>query len=430
MRRLWLYLLPFLFLPNLNFSQVTEYGVIELSDRLVVPYIILLLFAVDFRKRVQFDQIKSLMLGFLVWAFIVTATINLRYAYDDPYYVQFGLLKLGKFALYGLAGYLTVKATADATARRGLVISLLASGLAMGIGLMLVGSKTQAQVDIDLADPDPGAGYKASNAVSVFAAMMACYVCGLWLEKRETNPFRRWAMIVAMVALLLGSAISEGRGGWIAGIAGFLYLVVSGSFSIRRLLVVFAVPVVIVLAYAAVPVFHQRVEATIDPNQRTREETTEAIGGVTLGARPEEWMDGIRQFRSPLFGTGFYHRGGESGIYPTGSHNFFLQMFLETGVPGGIVMLMIFVRMWKISGTDIARDSGLTLPVRSALTAAITGAMGGEYFYGGSGLLALFAVYAACGSLPVTGRRVRSPFLAQGETLPPYSFPAAEVPQQ
>jgi O-antigen ligase len=135
-------------------------------------------------------------------------------------------------------------------------------------------------------------------------------------------------------------------------------------------------------------------------------------------------MNGIRQFRSPLLGTGFFHRGGESGIYATGSHNFFLQMFLETGLPGGILMLLIFLRMWKVSGSEIARDSGFTVPVRSALTAAIIGGMSGEYYYGGAGLVVLFLVYAACGSLPVTGRRVRSPVFLTQEALPP-AVPAA-----
>ncbi len=39
--------------------------------------------------------------------------------------------------------------------------------------------------------------------------------------------------------------------------------------------------------------------------------------------------------KSPIFGTGFYHRGEKSGLWLTGSHNFWIQMFLETGLVGG-----------------------------------------------------------------------------------------------
>jgi hypothetical protein len=38
---------------------------------------------------------------------------------------------------------------------------------------------------------------------------------------------------------------------------------------------------------------------------------------------------------------------------------------------------------------------------RAALIAAITGGMSGEYYYGGIGVLVLFAVFAMVGSLPI-----------------------------
>jgi O-antigen ligase len=352
-------------------------------------------------------------------------TINLRYTYDDYYYTQYGLLKLGKFALYGFAGFLTVKAAAGAGERRGFFLSLVVSGLIVGLGLVLAG---QGDVTPDTTNgSDPGAGYKASNAISVLAAMLACYICGVWLENQEKSRWRKWVMIVAMVALVLGSAVSRGRGGWIGGIGGFIYLVARRSFDYRRAAAVLAVPVLIFVLYSQVSIFQQRVQSTVDPGQRSLEDDPEGVGGVSLGSRPQEWADGIDQFRSPVFGTGFFHRGALSGIYQDGSHNFFLQMFMETGLPGGILMLGIFVRLWKITGSRTSRESGATMPVRAALIAGILGGMSGEYYYGGITLLGLFVVYTSCGSLqPLKWRRMQLlAASAEEEAHRQYAIPVA-----
>ena len=83
------------------------------------------------------------------------------------------------------------------------------------------------------------------------------------------------------------------------------------------------------------------------------------------------------------------------------SHNFFLQMFLETGVPGGLLVLAIFYGLWRQAGCPAARRRGLDVPAKAALLAAVAGGLGGEYFYGGIGLFTLLAVYAVGGSLAV-----------------------------
>src|SRR2546423_11248788 len=177
MRKAWLYYLPALFLPNLGLGSVTKFGTFELSDVLIFPYLLLISFAADARKRTLIDTVKPLGIMFVLWALIGTLLINTRYGYPDDYYLYFSLLKLAKFVLYGFAGFLTAKALVNDRARQGFVWSLMLSSIVVGVGLALVGQKSAAGAR--------GAfqGYKASNAISVMASILLCYLAGIWVRQ-------------------------------------------------------------------------------------------------------------------------------------------------------------------------------------------------------------------------------------------------------
>ena len=389
-----MYYLPVLFLPNLGFGQVTEFGTFELSDVLIGPYLVLVWLAADLKRRTLIDKVAPMALVFIVWALVSTLLINVRYDYADNHYLYFGLYKLAKFVLYGLAGFLTSRALVDDRTRRDFARSLVMAALVVGIGLATVGQKSNA------GTRDIFAGYKASNGISVMAAMLACYLCGLWLRRKGIGNWTRKFILVALCALVFGSAISEGRGGWVAGIAGLLYLCYQGGLRRGVVALMVGAPVMISLLYAYSPVFRNRVEFTLFPDSTYLATYGSGVGGIDDGARVVVWRDELGHFDAPVFGTGFFHRGGESGLSFSGSHNFFLQMFLETGIPGGLLMLIIFYRLWYLAGSHSARVAGLDLPVKAALVAAIVGGFSGEYFYGGVIPFALLAVCAACGSLP------------------------------
>jgi O-antigen ligase len=122
---------------------------------------------------------------------------------------------------------------------------------------------------------------------------------------------------------------------------------------------------------------------------------------VDDGARVWTWEHEAPKFvNAPVFGTGFFHRGGESNLWSTGSHNFFLQMFLETGFVGGSLLLLIFFFAWQQACHPVARRNKVGIATRAALITAMTAGITGEYFYGGIGVLVLFAALAMVGSLP------------------------------
>jgi len=385
-RRAWLYYLPLLFLPNLGASQATQFGSLELSDYLIGPYLILVFVAAKLGKPMLIDRVVRLMVLFAVWALVSTVLINFRFGYTDTYYMVFSLLKLAKFILYGVAGLLTIKAITDDRARRSIARSLLVAGIIAGISVALV---NKATLKNPIAGLDPSAGYKASNGISVMVAVMACYLGGLWLQRKGMTRWTRRFVLIALSAMAAGSALSAGRGGWIAGLAGLIYI--SYRARLRREFIAIAIgaPLLLFVLYRTVPVFHQRVYFTFFAENRYGGTARSAIDD---GARIDEWKHGIEQFGSPVWGTGFFHRGGESGLYTTGSHNFFLQMFLETGIVGGGLMLAIFCALWRQAGSLQARRARLDLPVKSALVAAIVGGSVGNTIMAASS----YFLYSPC----------------------------------
>ncbi len=153
------------------------------------------------------------------------------------------------------------------------------------------------------------------------------------------------------------------------------------------------------LVYTHSPPVRFRVDMTMHPDIGR---LNPGIGGIDDGSRPDAWLQGLDQFHSPVSGTGFFHRGGDSGLVSTGSHNFFLQMFLETGILGGTLILALFYGMWLQAASPVARLANLEVPVKGALVAAFVGGLSGEYFYGGVIPFSLIAACAACGSLSAT----------------------------
>src|SRR5579872_4956806 len=107
MSKLWLFCFPLLFLPNLGFSYQTQYGVIEASDWVIGPFVLLLVIAPFANHRQKISQVNLLLVGFLLWASFSTLSIQARYDYLDAVPVLVSCFaKLAKLALYVTAGVL------------------------------------------------------------------------------------------------------------------------------------------------------------------------------------------------------------------------------------------------------------------------------------------------------------------------------------
>jgi O-antigen ligase len=395
MTRLWLLCFPLLFLPNLGFSHETAYGVLEMSDWVIGPFVLLLLIAPSLDHRQKISQVNLLLLAFLVWASLSTLSIHARYDYLDVVPILIGcFVKLAKLSLYVTAGVFISTKLVSARVRAQWLWSLLAAMGMLSVGLLMSinGESTLRMESV--------AGYKSYNAVIVSIAILGSYIAGLWIEGAASQKWRSAAIFVvgfALCSVLLSASLTaHGRGGWLALIVGCGYILWKKTRRTKAFAVVLFLGLIGSVAYEALPNFKSLVDNTISSSDDTE---TYRVSGVDEGARVTTWIhEAPKLINAPLLGTGFYHRGGPSGLWDTGSHNFFIQMFLETGVVGGVLVIMVFVLMWRQAGSAVSRQVGISVATRAALMTAVVGGMSGEYYYGNVSVLVLFAVFAIAGA--------------------------------
>jgi O-antigen ligase len=405
MRSLWLFCFPLLFMPNFGLAHATPFGVLEMSDLVIVPFILLLMLAPSSDERQRGSHLNLMMLAFLVWSSLSTLSIEARYIYLNSTPVVVGcFVKLARLALYTIAGILISRKIINGGVRNQWLWSLLAASVMLSLGLLV----SMGGVTTELMSSD--AGYKSYNAVIVSVAILGAYISGLWIENAASSAWRSAALPVVAFAIcsvaLSSSQTTHGRGGWIALIAGCGYLFWKNIRKIQTFAVVLFLAVIVFGAYLTLPDFRSLIEATISSSNEAQDFELE---GVDNGGRPATWLhEAPKLINAPLLGTGFYHRGAISGLWNTGSHNFFIQMFLETGLVGGFLVIAIFVVMWRHASSSGSQRSRQSVATRAALVTAIVGGMSGEYYYGGVTVLLLFAVFAVVGAERLVATKILS----------------------
>jgi O-antigen ligase len=395
MKHLWLVCFPLLFIPNFGLSHATAFGTLEVSDWLVVPLILLLLIASPARFPQRISQLRPFLWAFLIWALLSTLSIHFRYDYSDDVPIALGsCLKLARLAIYVSASLLIARALHHPQVREKWLWSLVGALFMLSIGLLAGGHDRGGSPTESLE------GYKSYNVIIVCVAILASYIVGLLIHNVGARRWRKFAGLVVLFAagavVLSTSLSSHGRGGWVAFAVGFGYVLWKRTQAVKAFAIVGILGLFFLAAYHTVITFQSLVDATFSTDPGSNSEQF-----VDDGSRVDSWKhEGSKFLDAPLFGTGFYHRGGQSGLWETGSHNFFIQMFLETGIVGGLLVIAIFAVAWRQAGHAVAVQNKIATPTRAALITAIVGGMSGEYYYGGIGVLVLLAVLALTGSLP------------------------------
>lgn len=381
-------------MPNVGFSHRTDFGVLEVCDWLIVPFIVSLILVPSARYEQRVAKLKPLMWGFLVWALLSTLSIHFRYEYLDDVPILIGsCLKLARLMLYVIAGVLIARKLGDPRTRAGWTWSLLAALIVLSIGLLASSGNPDAQ------PTDALEGYKSYNAIIVSVAILCSYIAGLWIDNVGSRKWRQCASVAiafAICAVFISSSLSShGRGGWLAFATGFGYILWKRTQTLKSVLIIVLVGLASITAYETLPNFRSVIDLTLSPSDDA------PLQSVDDGARISTWIhEGPKLIDAPLLGTGFYHRGGTSGLWDSGSHNFFLQMFLETGVVGGILVISLFVLAWRQARLTAMSRNKISVATRAALVTALVGGMSGEYYYGGVSVLVVFAAFAMAGALP------------------------------
>ena len=417
MKYLWLYYLPLLYLPSGDYAIPTAFGTLQLSDLLVGPYLCLLLVALytiwieergrilpeKLPKRRYISVIQLLMQMWFYWAILSTLTIIFRYpSYADLFPSYFALLKLAKISLYAVVAVLTIKVLSKLRLNQLYMYlwAFLASSLMLGVATLATHYSLTFLFPWVGVDQEP---YQENGATALMGIQIV-FLAGMLFGGHGTRRWRTCAGL-GLVAVALGLVLTEGRGGWVATILGLLYI--SLRLQIKLLLrLVVTIVVFVAIAYTQIPEFRNLINITLFPDYDRLQllEYYEAgvfgIDTIDAGARPRYWVvEGTKIINAPLLGTGFFHRGGATLLDPDGSHNFFLQMFLETGIVGGILIVAIFRQMWIHASSEVTKSTGFELPVKASLIVALVSGMTGEYFYGGTVLFTLLLAYAPVGRL-------------------------------
>jgi O-antigen ligase len=234
---------------------------------------------------------------------------------------------------------------------------------------------------------DPLRGFKAANALSVELAVLIAFLGVAWVIGWGGRRWRRVAPF-CVAGMTVGLAFSHGRGGWLAALVGLAWLMYRRVASRRAAVISVAICAAAIIAYNSVSAFRYEVNRTINPDLEYLSRYQIGSLAIDQGGRPKYWIkEGSKVIEAPILGRGFFNRNPGSGLDWVGSHNFWIQMFLESGLPGGAAVLGVLWLLWRES-----RSRGL-LPVEVSLIVVFVGGMGGEYFYGGMPLLvALVAV--------------------------------------
>lgn len=412
MKYAWLFIFPLAFMPSFNLSRQTPLGLLEVSDFVMPILLLAMLVAEKSVLRQEIEAVRWPALGFVAWALLGVFTIPLRFSSDIGWAtLAFSLAKVIKLLEYGYAGFLVARCLTDMDIRRQWNWSILGAMWLLSLGLYATPE-----------DADAIQAFSNYNAVSVTLCIMAVYVVCTWFDDRIGTGWKRAAVVTvvgSLFALMVSGSTAErhGRGGWLGLICGVIYLFFARSRSYKAVLMVCAVGLVLVVGYFTIPSFRSLVKFTQTGEELRDQNGFESkYGIIDQGARVTTWAhEGPKLMAHPIVGTGFYFREG-AGLWDSGSHNFFLQMFLETGTVGGVLIVIVLARIWSVCGKPFARLSRYSIPCRAAMISACVSGMTGEYFYGGLPLLVGIAILAPALSLPALTDRQLALALSPAET--------------
>lgn len=184
--------------------------------------------------------------------------------------------------------------------------------------------------------------WKGKNALGLFLVINLC-LCGSLLETTfHKNKLYFWLLTVNCLLLILGIALSYSRGAWLAAIVAFIGLL---AYKWRRFLWV-AVSGLILVIFLGPPLVSKRMNSVFDVNE------------MNIKNRLAVWNNSVAiVMERPILGMGlgtfteaYSDRYAEILPVPEEesrmirhAHNLYLQIVMETGLLGGLVLLWLLV---------------------------------------------------------------------------------------
>jgi O-antigen ligase len=399
------------FVPDLGqVGRTSALGQVTFADKLLVPGFVALAIIARKLPPTPMERHARALLAFIVIALIASVTVPLRFPAADPSVAVMGVLRIAKFSGYALLAFASLRCFASPLYRRTVVAG-------WGLGVVLLSSVLVYQAQL-LDQGLPGqrqANLLHGNPVSV---ALACVVVSSTyvLTSGRLAGARAWMLAAVTFSGVVGMIFSQGRGGWLS-------LVLGAAFMTRRIRLRFiaaaaVVGLIVAVAASNSPSVARNLQKLVVEEKDYSVTGDDAESSVDDGGRIQTWVhESGKLAEHPLLGFGIFHRGGASPLWSTGSHNFFLQMFLEAGLLGGCAFLWFFWSLWRATQT-LQREA--RIGGQAVLITMGFGAMGGEYLYGDAPLycfliaLWMLTIPAEVGTVAVaptpvpSGRRRRS----------------------
>lgn len=361
------------FLPDLGQGAgVSALGKVTLADKLLVPSFVVLAVIARSLPPTPIERCARSLVAFVIIAVIASISVPIRFPLVDPSVAVMGVLRMAKFSGYALLAFASLRCFASPRYRPTVVAG-------WGVGIVLLSGVLiyQAQIlDQGLRGPRQ-ANLLHGNPVSV--ALACVVVSGNYLlSSGRLVGSRAWTLAAVTLTGVVGMLFSQGRGGWISLLLGSVFMV----RRIRFRYVAAAAVVGLIVATGAMnsPSVARNLRGLVVQEKDYSVTGDDAESSLDDGARIGHWIHESGKLAGhPVLGFGIFHRGGASPLWSTGSHNFFLQMFLESGLLGGGAFLWFIWSLWRATQT-LQREA--RIGGQAVLLTMASGAMGGEYFYG------------------------------------------------
>jgi len=384
---LWLAGLALMFMPDINLSRPTDVGSLQPSDRVLLLLLPALLIGPGRAVRLP-ARVRTAFWLFLGVALLSVLASPLRYPDADSVMLYRGLTKLAKFAIYALIGPLVARRILSDDDYRRAVSALVVGGFIAACSLMLTAYQRWEPGGASFSKWD--FLYQASNSLSVTLAALVCLLFGLWYTDAASPP-KLVGRIAVLLALVIGLIITGGRGGWLAAAIGLAYVAATGRPTLRSVVMAVSVGVVAAGMAMTIPQVRGRIERISDPT--TASQAVQQTGFSDEGRLYALTQELPKLWDAPIVGVGFFNRGDPTELDPTGSHNFFAQMALETGLLGLSILLWLFWGLWKVkSPPEFKRPLAA---FHATVVVICVACLSGEYLYGGLNLMLLSVLYCS-----------------------------------
>ena len=399
------------FLPDLG--QVGGTGIlgqVTLADKLAVPGLVVLAMIARRLPPTPLERYAHALVAFIVIALIASVSVPLRFPAAEPTVAVMGVLRMAKFSVYMLLAFASLRCFASPLYRRTVIagwgagVVLLSGVLVYQTQILDQGVRGAGRTDLLFGNP--------TSVALAWVVVSSTYV----LTSGRLAGARSWMLAAVTLTGVVGMIFSQGRGGWLSLLLGAAFM--TRRIRIRYVAAAAFVGLIVAVAAANSPSVARNLQRLIVEEKDYSVAGDEAESSVDDGGRIETWVhESAKLSEHPVLGFGIFHRGGASPLWSTGSHNFFLQMFLEAGVLGGGAFLWFFWNLWRATQT-LQRDA--RIGGQAVLLTMASGAMGGEYLYGDAPLycfliaLWMLTIPAEFGTVPVasepvpSGRRRRS----------------------